>query len=128
MHRNMHKAGWLLLSLAVACQGGAAPPAAAEIYRVRAQVVALEGQGEAARVILEHEAIDGFKDRDGKAERMPAMKMAFGLAPGVDPSVLAPGSKHEVTFDTVWGREPMIRVIELKRLPDETALELGEHK
>jgi hypothetical protein len=107
-----------------ACKGGEPPPA--ETYRVRAQVVAIEGMGDATRVILEHEAIDAFKNREGKPERMPAMKMAFGIAPGVDQGALTPGSKHEVAFDSVWGREPMIRVTEAKRLPDDTALTLGE--
>lgn len=108
-----------------ACKGGEPPPA--ETYRVRAQVVAVEGTGDDARVILEHEAIDGFKNREGKPERMPAMKMAFGIAPGVAQATLTPGSKHEVAFDSVWGREPMIRVTEAKRLPDDAALVLGEH-
>lgn len=113
-----------LLPLAIACQSSNAP---AETYRVRAQVIALEGTGEAQRVILEHEAIDDFKDRDGKADRMPAMKMAFGVGPSVDAAALTPGSKHDITFDAVWGREPMIRVTAAKRLPDDTALTLGEH-
>jgi Cu/Ag efflux protein CusF len=114
----------ILIPLSFACQSSAAP---AETYRVRAQVVGLEGTGEAQRVILEHEAIDNFKDREGKADRMPAMKMAFGVAPSVDAAGLTPGSKHDITFDAVWGREPMIRVTSAKRLPDDTALELGEH-
>jgi hypothetical protein len=110
---------------AAACKGS--EPAPAEKYEVRAQVVAVEGTGDDARVILEHEAIDGFKNREGKPERMPAMKMAFGIAPSVDAGDLIPGSKQAVVFDAVWGREPMIRVLEAKRLPDDTALTLGEH-
>jgi len=110
-----------------ACKGGGTAPAApAETYRVRAQVASFEGTGDNMLVVLEHEAIDAFKSREGKPERMPAMKMAFGIAPGVDRSALTPGSKHEIVFDAVWGREPMIRVTEAKRLPDDTALTLGE--
>lgn len=124
---SAHAAFALLFTVAVACKGDE-PSAKAEKYEVRVQVVGIEGSGEATRVILEHEAIDGFKDRDGKPDRMPAMKMAFGIAPGVDASVFTPGSKHEVIFDSVWGREPMIRVTEAKRLPDDTALVLGEHR
>lgn len=116
---------WLAVS---GCGGGEPAPAApAATYQVRVQVVAHEGSGDGARVILDHEAIPGFKDRDGKADTMPSMKMAFGLAPGVEASALPPGSKHEVTFDVVWGREPTIRVTEAKRLPDDTALTLGGH-
>jgi hypothetical protein len=66
--------------------------------------------------------------RSRKALRLglPTPEMAFGIAPGVDQGALTPGSKHEVAFDSVWGREPMIRVTEAKRLPDDTALTLGE--
>lgn len=120
----MLRYAFFLLPFAFACQSADAP---AETYQVRAQVVALEGTGEAQRVILQHEAIDGFKDREGKADRMPAMKMAFGVGPSVDAAALTPGSKHDITFDAVWGREPMIRVTSTKRLPDDTALTLGEH-
>jgi len=119
----------LFAAVATACGGGGTGPAApAETYRVRAQVVSFEGTGDDMLVVLEHEAIDGFKNREGKPDRMPAMKMAFGIAPAVDRSALTAGSKQEVVFDAVWGREPMIRVTEAKRLPDETPLELGEHK
>lgn len=117
----------LLATIMAACSGSTAPTAPAETYRVRAQVVSFEGTGDDMLVVLEHEAIDAFKNREGKPERMPAMKMAFGIAPAVDRSALTPGSKHEVVFDAVWGREPMIRVTEAKRLPDDTALTLGEH-
>ena len=117
----------VLLPFAFACQGSA-PAAPAETYQVRAQVVALEGTGEAQRVVLEHEAIDAFKNREGKAERMPAMKMAFGVGPGVDAAAFTPGSKHDITFDAVWGREPMIRVTTAKRLPDDTVLALDGHE
>jgi hypothetical protein len=113
-----------ILPLVFACNTASAPT---ETYQVRAQVVAIEGTGEAQRAVLEHEAIDAFKNGEGKAERMPAMKMAFGIGPGVDAAALTPGSKHDITFDAVWGREPMIRVTAAKRLPDDTALTLGEH-
>lgn len=110
----------------MACKGGAATSEAPEVYRVRAQVVAIEGSGDNERVILSHEAIPAFKGRDGKAETMAAMKMAFGLAPSVARNTLVPGSKQAIVFDAQWGREPMIVVTEAERLPDDTQLSLAE--
>jgi hypothetical protein len=124
MLSTVRKVAPLLWISVVACGGGAAAPP--EIYRVRAQVVALEGTGDNERVILSHEAIPNFKGRDGKAETMEPMKMAFGVAPNVARAELVPGSKQEIVFDAVWGREPMIRVTEAKRLPDDAQLELAE--
>jgi len=119
-------------ALSVGCSGDKAPadkvPAddeATATYSTRAQVVSLDGSGDNVRVTLEHEAIEAFKNREGKAQRMPAMKMAFGLAPTVDTTALTPGSKHEVKFDVVWGREPTIRVLEATPLPLDTELTLG---
>lgn len=116
----------LLWAAVLACSGGSQTQAGqAESYRVRALVVAIDGSGEDARVILSHEAVPGFKGREGRAETMAPMKMAFGIAPGVDASALVPGSKQAIVFDVVWGREPTIRVIEAKRLADDTPLELA---
>lgn len=120
--------GLALLALS-ACKREAKPAPAqpAETYRVRVEVVELAGTGDTKRATLSHEAIEGFKNREGTKERMPPMKMAFGLAPEVDESALTPGSKHEIVFDVVWGREPTIRVTEAKRLPDDTPLTLTPH-
>jgi len=118
---------WLVLGLlaASACKGeAAAPTGPAAKYRVRVQVESIEGTGENARVVLSHEAVEGFKDRDGKAATMPAMMMAFGIAPEVNAGAFNPGTKHEIEFDVVWGREPTIRVTEAKLLPNDTALTL----
>jgi hypothetical protein len=104
-----------------------APAEPADSYRVRVEVVEIAGSGDNKRVILSHEAIDAFKNREGTPERMPPMKMAFGLAPGVAEDALTPGSKHEVEFDVVWDREPAIRVTKAVPLPADTALTLTPH-
>lgn len=125
------KLGLLALALLAlsACKREAKPAPAepADTYRTRVEVVEIAGSGDSRRATLSHEAIEAFKNREGKPERMPPMKMAFGLAPGVDESTLTPGSKHEIEFDVVWGREPTIRVLEAKRLPDDTPLTLTPH-
>jgi hypothetical protein len=104
-----------------------APAEPADTYRVRVEVVEIAGSGDSKRAILSHEAIDAFKNREGTPERMPPMKMAFGLAPGVDEAALTPGSKHEIELDVVYGREPTIRVTKALPLPADTALTLTPH-
>jgi hypothetical protein len=104
-----------------------APDEPADSYSVRVEVIEIAGSGDSKRAILSHEAIEAFKNREGAPERMPPMKMAFGLAPGVDEDALTPGSKHAIEFDVVWGREPTIRVTAAKPLPADTALTLTPH-
>jgi len=129
LHGTKTGLGLVALLALAACKREAKPAAdePADTYRVRVEVVEIAGTGDNKRATLSHEAIDGFKNREGTPERMPPMKMAFGLAPGVDESALTPGSKHEIAFDVVWGREPTIRVTEAKRLPDDTPLTLTPH-
>lgn len=117
--------GMLLALLLLACGSKSEEPPA--VYRTRARVVELSGSGDSTRVTLEHEAIAGFKDRNGTASEMPAMKMAFGIGPTVDAQAFTPGSQWEVTFDVVWQREPVLLITAAKPLPAATKLELAPH-
>lgn len=109
--------------LLVACGSKSAAPAA--VYTTRARVVELSGAGDNTRVTLEHEAIPAFKDRDGTPSEMPAMAMAFGIAPGVDAKAFTPGSQWQVTFEVAWQREPVLRIMQAKPLPPGTQLALS---
>ena len=114
-----------LLALALGCVAcGGSPPAGepAAVHRVRGQIVELHGSGADRRVSVAHEAIPGFKDRSGVAAVMPAMTMAFGIAPGVDAKGFAPASKWSLTVEVVWGREPMLLITGATPLPAGTVL------
>jgi hypothetical protein len=116
----------LSLFMLTAC-GGGTPTTTGQpdaVYDVRGKIIGVSGAGENARVTVEHEAIPAFKDRDGVASTMPAMTMAFGLAPEVDKSALIAGSVWELRFEVVWSREPALRVLSAKPLPADTALTL----
>jgi hypothetical protein len=118
MCRKPNVAGLLLFSLVALAGCRADEPG---VYTVRGQIVAAEGDS----VLVAHEAIEGFVDREGNASPMSAMSMPFGVGPGVDRAALTPGSKWELTFDVVWEREPILQLRAARRLPDDTPLELA---
>lgn len=119
----------LVAVAAVTFVGGVAACAQeAATYRVRGEVVAMEGSGENTRAIIAHEAIPAFKDRKGVASEMPSMTMAFGIGPGVDAKALVPHSEWELAIDVVWSREPMLRIVAAKPLPAGTPLALSKSR
>jgi hypothetical protein len=73
---------------------------------------------------LHHEAIPGFKDKDGTVVGMNSMPMPFPLADGVTLEGIALGDKLEVTFLVDWSLAPAHRVTAWKKLPPETELSL----
>lgn len=108
-----------------------APATAKNTYTVRGDVVELPDPSNPRTAFrVHHEAIDDFKDRDGKVVGMNSMTMEFTPA---QPSVLvglAKGDKIELVFET-WpqGQPPMQylenRVTSIRKLPAETQLEFG---
>lgn len=113
----------LALLALLACGGGSTAPDAS--YRVRGKVVERSGSGADTRVVIAHEAIDAFKDREGKQSGMEAMQMAFGLGPGLDASALRPGTQWQFSFDVRWKREPALLITAAQALPDSEPLELA---
>jgi Cu/Ag efflux protein CusF len=110
-----------------ACSGKRELGPADAIYQVRAQVVAQQGSGDDLRVSLSHEAIPGFKDRDGVASDMPAMTMSFAVAPNVATGPLRPGSRWQIGFEVRWNQQPTLRIVRAEPLPVGTVLKLAEH-
>ena len=94
-------------------------------YRVAGQVVETSGSGPDARVVVAHEAIAAFKDRDGKPSDMAAMTMAFGLGPGLDLAQFKAGSKWQLNFGVTWDRTPVLRITHATPLPADTQLTLA---
>lgn len=118
----------LACACALACNSSCGDLGRADaVYRVRGRVVSQEGAGPDARVIVAHEAIPSFQDRDGKIGQMPAMKMAFGMAPNVPAPKLTPGSRWQLTFEVRWSREPVLRITRVEPLAPSTELTLAAH-
>jgi copper binding protein CusF len=123
----------LLLAMCalVDCRGGTAGPSAghsgARRYTARAEVMRLPTPGRIpAQLTVRHEAIAGFVDRSGAAVGMPAMVMAFDLAPGVSAAGLRAGDKVEFVVSVDWSR-PRLQIEEVQQLPPETVLDFGPY-
>jgi hypothetical protein len=122
MTRACAAAGLLLVvSACSACGGGAA-----DVYRVRGRVVSVSGSGADYRVVVAHEAIAGFKGRDGDVVEMPAMRMAFGVDPKLDTRALTPGSQWKLTFAVRWSQEPALLITAADPLAADRALVLDK--
>ncbi len=135
-HRAARHAAALPLLMAVyalaGCRGAAADPDAgtstARRYTARAEVVLLPAPGRApAQLTVRHEAIPGFVDRSGAVVGMPAMVMAFDLAPTASAEGLRAGDKVEVVLAVDWAR-PLLQVEEVRKLPPETVLDFGRRE
>lgn len=122
---------WLALACAAlaaalgpaACRERASAPAApSRRYTVRGEVVRAPAGG--AELLVRHEAIDDFADRDGKVVGMESMVMPFRIAPPVSAQGLAPGDAVELTFAVGWD-PPTLRVERIERLPPGTVLHFG---
>jgi copper binding protein CusF len=118
----------LACACALACDSSCSDLGHADaVYRVRGEVVSQDGTGTDARIIIAHETIPSFKDRDGKRGQMPAMTMAFGMAPNVPAPTLTPGSRWQLTFEVRWSREPVLRITRVEPLAPGTELTLAAH-
>jgi hypothetical protein len=122
MTRACAGAGLLLALAACSARGSGA----AEVYHVRGRVVAVSGSGADFRVVVAHEAIAGFKGRDGDVVEMPAMRMAFGVDPKLDARGLKPGSQWKLTFAVRWSQEPALLITAAEPLGADRALVLDK--
>jgi len=98
-------------------------------YVVRGEVMSLPLKSlPATELKVKHEAIDDFKDREGKVVGMSAMVMEFPPAKGVDVSTLNVGDKVSVTFSVWWTQSPPWLAMKVELLAPETALEFRKKK
>lgn len=128
----------LPLGFLVTCSGkdkpatpaiGQTPPARTPdaTYVVRGEITMLPVAGDnRAELKVHHEAIDNFKDSDGKVVGMNAMTMEFPPAKGVDLSNLKKGDKVQLTFSVWWSDTPPWLAVKIVKLPAETKLVFGK--
>ena len=101
--------------------GCSADPA---VYKARGIVREID-PGPPKRILIEHEAIAGFKDRDGHSATMPTMKMAFGLVAGIDASAFKVGDRITFRFNVDYQRSETLILQSFAPLANDTALQLG---
>jgi len=100
----------------------AAAPAAS--YTTRGEVVALPEKGKPnTELMVKHQAIDDFKNKDGKVVGMSAMTMEFPPEKGIDVTIMAIGDKVELEFAVWWAQSPPWLATKLTKLPADTKLE-----
>ena len=107
-----------------ASRAGSAPTAvtapADATYTVRGRIADVIGD----EVSIQHEAIDGFKNRDGETVGMMTMTMAFYRPDNVSMDGLAVGDAVELTFEMRWEGDHRLTIAALSKLPEGTELEL----
>lgn len=111
-----------------AATGDDAPWASREAdqrYTVRGRVVRAPEEGAALRI--HHEAIPGFRNREGAIVGMNAMAMEFpAVAENATPPGLTAGDVVEFDFEVYWTpAAPRWLVTRIERLDPTTALDLG---
>jgi len=117
-------AGAAVLVLALACGRHGT-----QDYRVRGTIAELPQPGQpASELMIAHEAIDGFVDRDGKATGMDPMTMSYPLARSVSTAGLAVGEPVEITLHVDWTADPPARITSLRKLPPGTKIVFREAK
>lgn len=93
-------------------------------YTVRGKVTALPDPAKkGSELRVQHEAIDDFRDRNGKVVGMGSMVMEFPPAPGVRIDKLKVGDIVELTFSVWWGETPPWEATRIVTLPADTKLE-----
>lgn len=112
----------LALLLPVACSKPAGP---VQSYPVRAEVIQLP-DGPNGDLLIRHEAIDGFVDRDGKAVGMDPMSMPFPVAEGLSLADLKPGDIVRCTVEVDWKQRSPAKISAIEKLPAGTQLTFRE--
>jgi hypothetical protein len=101
------------------------PPAATPdaIYKTRAQIVTLpQVNVPQSEFRAKHEAVDDFKDKDGKIVGMGAMVMDFPPAKGVDLSQFKVGDFVLIEWHVWWNHTPAWLAMNVTKLPNDTQL------
>jgi hypothetical protein len=119
-----------LLAVLAACKENRAdtpalPPADAT-YTVRGKIQELPAGGGHGDLLIHHEAIDTFRDREGKEVGMKTMVMPFTPAADLEAEGLAPGDRVRFTFEVRWSADPMMRVTHLEKLPPNDRLDFEQ--
>lgn len=85
-------------------------------YTLHAEVVQLP-TSTSPEVLLRHEAIDGWRTRDGEVVGMDPMTMGFPPKPGLDLGQITPGDLVEAVLEVDWDARPPIHISWIADLP-----------
>ena len=100
---------------------------AEDTYTVRGTLVELPAPGAAKpEILIEHVAIDNFRNAQGEVVGMNSMVMPFPPAPGLSLEGLKVDDPVEFTFEMRWKAQPRIQLTKIAPLPPGTVLEFGK--
>ena len=94
-------------------------------YTVRGMIAQKNegGDGSASLMIL-HEAVEGFRNRDGHEVRMDVMMMPFEVKRGLALEGMDAGDKVKIHFSVHWDLSPPFLIDQIEKLSPEVALNL----
>jgi hypothetical protein len=118
------RGGWLgALALGVALTLAACGGHGARDYTVRGRIEQLPSASEpGSELMIAHEALDDFVDREGKMSGMDSMTMSYPLARGVETAGLAAGDPVELELHVDWSADRPAEITRLKKLPPGTPI------
>lgn len=102
----------LIIALFPACS----PKPAADSYELKGTLMGVrELSSGLVSVAIAHEAIDDFKDEDGKVVGMMAMQMNFYPVEGVSLVGFSAGDAINFKFEVRWKENPRLRLTAIKK-------------
>jgi hypothetical protein len=119
---------WLTLTVALAAALSCSRklPPAEQTYTVRGFITSLpSARRPASELMIRHEAIPTFVDREGKVVGMAPMEMPFTPAPGVSLEGLSVGQPVQFTLEVRWKPPARINLTRITPLPAETTLNVS---
>jgi Cu/Ag efflux protein CusF len=110
----------------VGCSRGPSLPPPDQTYTLRGRIETVPARDKpASELMIEHEPIPTFVNREGRVVGMNSMVMPFTPAPGVSLEGYKAGDIVEFTFEVRW-KNGGSRLTNLRKLPPDTALYLGK--
>ena len=111
----------LIFATFVSCTGKDAD--SGRTYTTRGQVVQLpDPANPGTGIMLNHEAIDQFMDRQGEIVGMDPMSMPFPVSGDVPLDGIQVGDVVEFKLHVDWGGDPEVEITEIRELPAGTKL------
>jgi hypothetical protein len=74
-------------------------------------------------IVVRHQSVAEFRNREGEVVGMESMAMPFAVAPGIALDVLAPQDPVEMTFEVRWNGDPVLLITDLAELPAGTEVD-----
>jgi hypothetical protein len=97
-----------------------------QVYTARGRIMSLPRADQPlSELMILHEPIPAFVNKDGKVVGMDSMEMPFTPAKSVSLKGLGVGDVVDFTFEVRWNARPSSLLIRISRLPAGTELKLG---